>query len=123
MGTIRAIIRLNSLTAGVDEGLAVDYRDKFDLRRYESHIKAHIQDFPLSLDEIPPLSKESGRKDLIWRFIAVIFLAHAGIVDVWQEGQAIMVIKHEANRKGQDISGESEGPDGIEGSLGGIKAW
>ena len=29
------------------------------------------------------------RKDFIWRFIAVIFLAHAGTIDIWQEGQAI----------------------------------
>ena len=55
--------------------------------------------------------------------IAVIFLAHAGTVDVWQEGQAIMVIKHEANRKGQDVSGEIKEADGIEGSGGGVEAW
>ena len=76
----------------------------------------------MSLRDIPPLS-ENLRKDLIWRFIAVIFLAHAGIVDIWQDGQDIMVIKHETNRKRQDISGEFEEPDGIEGSMGGIEAW
>jgi hypothetical protein len=76
----------------------------------------------LSLGEIPPIS-ENARKDLIWRFIAVIFLAHAGTVDLWQEGQAIMVMRHEADRKGQDVSGEFEELDGVEGSVGGIEAW
>jgi hypothetical protein len=113
---------LNALTAGVDEGFIIESRDRFDLRRYESHIQAHIQDFPLSLGEIPPLS-ENPKKDLIWRFIAVIFLAHAGTIDIWQEGQAIMVMKHETYRKGQGISGELEEADGIEGSVGRIEAW
>ena len=87
---------LNALTAGIDESLTIECCDKFDLKRYESHIQAHIQDFPVSLTEIPPLS-ENPRKDLIWRFIAVLFLAHAGTVELWQEGQAIMVKKHETN--------------------------
>jgi len=56
------------------------------------------------------------------RFIAVIFLAHAGVIDIWQEGQEIMVIKHEANREGQDVFGELEESDGVEGSVGGIEA-
>lgn len=89
---------LNSLTAGLDTAFAVESREEFDLKRYEKHIQAHIQDFPLTLGEIPPLSKESARKDLIWRFIAVIFLDHAGAVDVWQENRDVMVMKHEANR-------------------------
>ena len=88
---------LNNLTAGLDAAFTAESRDEFDLKRYEKHIQAHIQDFPLSLDEIPPLSKESARKDLIWRFIAVVFLDHADAIDIWQEGQDIMVTKHEIN--------------------------
>jgi hypothetical protein len=114
---------LNSLTAGMDTTLAIESRDEFDLKRYEEHVQAHIQDFPLSLGEIPPLSRESARKDLIWRFIAVIFLAHAAIVDVWQDGHDIMVIKHETNRKRCDVSGELEETDGIQGPVGGVEAW
>jgi hypothetical protein len=87
---------LNSLTAGLDVAFAATSRDQFDLKRYETHIRAHIQDFSMSLRDIPPLS-ENLRKDLIWRFIAVIFLAHAGIVDVRQEGRNVMVIKLEIN--------------------------
>ena len=112
---------LNSLTAGVDDSLAIESRCEFDLNRYESHIQAHIQDFPVSLTDIPPLS-EHRKKDLIWRFIAVIFLSHAGTVDLWQEGQAIMVKKHEANREGQDVPAELEGANGVEGSMGRVEA-
>ena len=112
---------LNSLTTGLEVAFTKESRQEFDLKRYETHIKAHIQEFPISLVEIPPLS-ENLKKDLIWRFIAVIFLAHAGIIDVWQQGQNIMVIKHEINRKRQNILGEFEEADGIEGSVGGVQA-
>jgi hypothetical protein len=113
---------LNSLTSGIIESFEIESRDEFNLKCYEEHIQAHIQDFPIGLEEIPPLSEGNARKDRIWRFIAIIFLAHAGVVDIWQEGQEILVMKHETNRKGQDISGELEEPDGIEGSMGGIEA-
>lgn len=113
---------LNSLTAGTDTGLGftVQSHDEFNLGRYEKHIQAHIGDYPVSLVDIPHLS--NGRKDLIWRFIAIIFLAHTGIVDIWQDGQDIMVIKHEANTEGQGVFGELEETDGVERPLGGIEA-
>lgn len=112
---------LNNLTAGLEVAFTKESREQFDLKRYEIHIKAHIRDFSINLRDIPPLS-ENLRKDLIWRFIAAIFLAHAAAVDVWQDGQDIMVIKHEVNRKRQGILGELEEPDGIEGFMGGIEA-
>jgi predicted RNA-binding Zn-ribbon protein involved in translation (DUF1610 family) len=104
---------LNSLSTGLEDRVAVESRSQFDLRLYESHIQAHIRDFPLTLDEIPPLSREDVRKDLIWRFIAVIFLAHADVVDVWQEGRDVVVRRREANRERRDISGEPAAVDGI----------
>jgi len=113
---------LNSLTLGIDEAVKIELRDGFDLERYEIHVRNHLRDFPLSLEQIPPLI-ENARKDLIWRFIAAIFLAHAGIIDIWQDGQDIMVMKHEVNRKGQDVLGELEKSDGIERPVGGIEAW
>jgi len=112
---------LNSLTSGLEPAFVAESRGEFDLNRYESHIQAYIQDFPISLTEIPPLS-ENLRKDLIWRFIAVIFLAHTGIVDVIQNRQDILVKKHETNREGQDVFGELEDADGVERSVGGIEA-
>ena len=112
---------LNSLTASSDSELTYEAKAEFDLGRYERHIQAHIQDFPIRLADIPPL-KENSRKDLIWRFVAIIFLAHAGLLDVGQEGQAIMVKKHAIDRKGQGFPGEAEESDEIEVSLGGIEA-
>ena len=113
---------LNSLTQGIDEAVKIELRDAFDLERYEMHVQNHLQDFPLSLYQIPTLI-QNARKDLIWRFIAVIFLAHGGMVDIWQDGQDIMVVKHEVNRKGQDVLGEFEEADGIERPVGGVEAW
>jgi hypothetical protein len=55
---------LNSLTSDIDPSFAVESCDEFDLNRYEKHIQAHIQDFPINLSEIPPLS-ENLKKDLI----------------------------------------------------------
>jgi hypothetical protein len=104
---------LNNLTAGLASSFEIESRTEFNLKRYEEHIKAHIQNIPVSLDEIPPLSRDNARKDLIWRFIAAIFLAHYGFVDLLQDGQEILVIKHETNREGQDVFGESEEADGI----------
>jgi hypothetical protein len=108
---------LHALTAGLDGDVAGECRGQFDLRLYESHVRAHLRDHPVSLAGMLPLG-EDLRKDLIWRFIAVIFLAHAGAVDIWQEGQEIMVMKHETDREGQDIPGESETANVVEGLVG-----
>ena len=112
---------LNSLTFGVDQAIQWQAESTFDLKRYQSHVQAHIRDIPRSLEEMPPLGKDV-RKDRIWRFVAVIFLAHSGLADVWQEGETIMVMKHETHREGQIIPGEFEEADRFEGSLGGIEA-
>jgi hypothetical protein len=112
---------LDGLTGGLEADFAVAPHDQFDLKRYERHIQGHIQDFPVNLSDIPPLS-ENVRKDLIWRFVAVIFLAHAGMVDIWQDGRDVMVTKHEADTEGCRIPGEFEQTDKFEGSPGGIEA-
>jgi hypothetical protein len=96
-------------------------RSGFDLKRYQRHIEAHLQPIPLRLEGIPPLD-EDGRIDRICRFIAVVILAHAGVIDIWQAGSEIMVIEHEANTEGQGIPGESEEPDGVEGLVGRAEA-
>ena len=110
-------VALNRLVGGAVE--AEEWRSEhgFDLRRYESHIQAHIQDFPLSLGEVPAL-EEDARKDLIWRFIAVVFMAHAGFLDAWQQGSTIWVMRHETDGEGQDILGDAEAVDGVEGPVG-----
>ncbi len=108
---------LNSLTAGCEAPPGWQPRSSFDLARYQSHIQAHVGANALSLDEIPPLG-EDARLDRIWRFIAIIYLAHAGLVQLWQEGQSVMVIQHEADREGRNVFGETESPDGVEGLVG-----
>ena len=112
---------LNDLTAGLNEDFEVQSREEFDLGYYEKHIQAHIQDFPIDLRDIPAII-ENTRKDVIWRFIAVIFLAHAGIIDIWQNGRNIMVMKHETDTERQGVFGELEEADRIERPLGGIEA-
>jgi hypothetical protein len=122
LGSVPGLVEaLNALTAGMDEAIAIEAREEFDLKAYEGHVRAHMQGFSVSLTDIPPLG-ENPKKDLIWRFIAVIFLAHASIVDIWQDDQEIMVKKHEANREGCDISGESQAADGVERPMGGAEA-
>jgi chromatin segregation and condensation protein Rec8/ScpA/Scc1 (kleisin family) len=96
-------------------------RNRFDLRRYEAHIQAHLRPIPLSLEQIPPLSEDT-RLDRVWRFIALIFLAHAGIVQIWQQGDTIMVIPRETNGERQAVSGDLEEADGVEGTLGRVEA-
>lgn len=108
---------LDGLTADLADNLALECREQFDLSRHERHVRAHLRDYPVSLARIPPLTHDA-RRDLIWRFIAVISLAHAGLVDIWQDGEEIMVMKHEADGEGQDIPGESEDTDGVEGLVG-----
>ncbi len=112
---------LNGLTVDLAELVPWVPQEGFDLKRYQGHIQAHIQDFPISLEEIPPL--ENTRKDRIWRFIAVIFLAHMGIINIWQDGQVIMVIKNGSDTERYGIHEDTESVDGLEGSMGGVEAW
>ena len=79
-------------------------RSDFDLHGYERHILAHIRVIATRFDAVPPLL-DDHRKDRIFRFIAVIFLAHAGRLDIWQEADHILVKQREAYQQGQDISG------------------
>ena len=104
---------LNGLTQGIDENALVELKSKFDLQRYQDHICQYISDEPVNLRDIPAII-ENYRLDLIWRFVAVIFLEHQHTVDIQQQGQIIWVSKH-ADRQGQDIFGETEEINGLEG--------
>ena len=107
------VAALNGLTQGMDEKLLIELKGKFDLDRYQTHIKAHLQDFPIDLRGIPTLI-ENARKDLIWRFIAAIFLEHEKQVQLQQKNQTIWV-SHYVNQQGQDFSDSIEEIDGVEG--------
>ena len=84
----------------------------FSLSRYQAHVEAHIRPIAISLEQIPPLS-ENTRLDRIWRFIAIIFMAHAGILDVWQDGPNVMVMKREVDAERPGVPGDLEEADGI----------
>jgi hypothetical protein len=84
---------LNGLTAGMEAPISAELRSKFDLNRYQRHIKSYLDTEPTDLREIPPLITNL-RLDLIWRFIAAIFLDHAGMINVYQQDQNIWVMKN-----------------------------
>ena len=111
---------LNRLTGGMKTPLAYLPRDRFNLGRYQAHIQAHIRPFAISLEEIPPLG-ENARIDRVWRFVTIIFLAHAGIIEVWQDDQTVMFKQNETDREGPHVSGDAEEIDGVEGLVGRIE--
>ncbi len=87
-------------------------REGFDLNRYQTHLQAHIGPIEVCFDDLPQL-EDNARTDRIWRFVALVFMAHAGDIDLWQEGRTIWVIQRGTDREGQGISGEVEAIDGI----------
>ena len=112
---------LNNLTGGLEISVPVELKGKFDLNRYQSHVKSCLKAGPRSLRQIPPLIANL-RMDLIWRFIAIIFLEQARSVTIRQQGQTIWVMKCD-DRERQDVHGGTQEANGLEGSVGGVQAW
>jgi rubredoxin len=112
---------LNALAADAPSGLVAWLPSEFNLALYESHVQAHIGAIPVGFDQIPPLG-ENHRLDRVRRFIAILFLAHAGLIDIRQDGQSIEVKRRETNGEGQGVLGDAEESDGVERPLGGIEA-
>ena len=111
---------LNKLTSGIEIPLPVELRGKFDLERYQRHICSVLSAGPKKLRQIPSII-ENIKLDLIWRFIAVIFLDHSGAVSLRQQGYDIWVIKN-AQRKGSAIPCGIEKADRIERPYGATQA-
>ena len=65
---------------------------------------------------------EDDRLGRIWRFIAIVFLDHAGLIQVWQDGPDVIVMQREADREGQDVPGDLKDLDGVEGPVGRAEA-
>lgn len=84
---------LNWLTNGIDEATLLELKNRFDLQKYEDHVIKSIGDRPTNLRDIPPII-EDLKRDLIWRFVAVIFLEHVRQVAVVQEQDMIWVAKY-----------------------------
>jgi len=112
---------LNSLTSGVEAHMPPELKSQFDLDRYQTHIRSALKEGPMRLREIPPLA-ENLRLDLVWKFVAVVFLTHTGSVDIRQQGQTIWVMNND-DREGQDIPGEVEDFDGCQRDVGRTQAW
>jgi len=90
------VAALDGLTVGVPASFCTALRPSFDLRRYERHLRAYLGSLPTRFDDIPPLEQDR-RQDRIWRFVALVLMTQTGPIDIWQQGEAIMVSQHEAN--------------------------
>ena len=64
----------------------------FDLTRYQQHLEAAVGFDEVCFDDIQPL-EEDGRLDRIWRFVAVIFMAHLGTMRLHQADGVIYLKK------------------------------
>jgi hypothetical protein len=92
---------LNWLTSGIDEETLIALKNRFDLNKYEEHVVKCIGVDPVNLRDIPPII-DDAKRDLIWRFVAVIFLEHFRQVEIVQENDIIWVKKF-ANDQGSDV--------------------
>ena len=91
---------LNELTAVPDLAAWAPLIQGFVLERYEAHLQAHIGVIERRFDDLPPLD-DNPRLDRIWRFVALIFMAHAGRIRIRQHGLTILVAKtDETNTEG-----------------------
>ena len=62
----------------------------FDLQRYQKHLEAIVGADEVCFDDISPL-EEDRRLDRIWRFVAVIFMAHLGTMQLDQADGVIHI--------------------------------
>lgn len=81
-------------------------RSDFDLDGYQNHILIHLGWSTTAFDTIPPLL-DNRRRDLVFRFIAAIYLSHARQLELWEEAGCIMVRKRDAYEQGQSIFGRT----------------
>ncbi len=112
---------LDSLTGGLQESVVLEHRGRFDLDRYQAHVASCVREGPSSLRDMPPLI-EDRRLDLVWRFIAAVFLEQDGSIYVHQQGEVIWVVRND-DREGQDLFGKIEEADGFKGPVGGTQVW
>jgi rubredoxin len=87
-------------------------REGFDFNRYQTHLQAHIGPIEVCFDDLPSLDN-NARMDRIWRFVALVFMTHAGDIDLRQEGRTIWVMQCGTDGEGQGILGETETLDGV----------
>jgi len=107
---------LDSLSQDMEEPVVLESKNRFDLNRYQDHVRHYIDEEPIDIKAIPAIIEDT-RLDLIWRFVATVFLEHYGQVETRQAGQTIWVMKHD-NRKGQGFFDGIADTDGFQGSVG-----
>lgn len=100
LGSVPGLVdALNGLVAGLEIAAWIPSCPGFDLELHEAHVRGHLGESSISFDDLPPLG-EDPRLDRIWRFIAVIFLAHSGQIEIRQEGEHIRVSRIAADAEG-----------------------
>ena len=87
---------LDRLSLGPELAVWLPLCRGFDLKRYQRHLQAHLGPIEVGFDEIPTL-EEDARKDRIWRFVAIMLMAHEGVLRVWQQGEAVLVRRNGAD--------------------------
>ena len=91
---------LNDLVGTADVAVWLPLCKGFDLNRYQEHVQAHLRHRPVDFDDIPSLEGNT-RLDRVWRFVAAVFMAHSGLIDIEQEGRTIMLrLKDETDHEG-----------------------
>ena len=91
---------LDSLVAVPEMAAWLPLATGFDLSRYQTHLEEHIGPIEVYFDDLPPLN-DNARLDRVWRFIAIIFMAHAGLIEITRDASAIIVMrKRETDREG-----------------------
>ncbi len=79
---------LDGLSVGPEIAALAPLCEGLDLRRYQTHVQAHVGPIEVCFDRIPRLEKDV-RKDRIWRFVAIVFMAHAGLIEICQQGETL----------------------------------
>lgn len=109
---------LNGLLGGCNDQVMAETRERFSLAQYEDYLLAQlVADDETSLRSIAGM-RGNDRSERIRLFIAAIFLAHRGLIDIRQHGDDIMVTPLETHRERQAIPDNAETADGNEGYLG-----
>lgn len=111
---------LNALVGGSapDSALLEQAREAFDLKRYEQHVMAVLRAMPegdrMTLQFFPPLKRPADRLERIRLFIAMIFLAHAQLIELRQQDQGqIWVTSRETQRQRHAIPSDAQDADGL----------
>mgnify|MGYP001377214090 CR=1 FL=1 len=83
-------------------------RDDFDLEGFQRHILTFLGDSVIAFDDLPPLLDQE-RKDRVFRFITLVFLAHTQKIFLWQEEERIWVRRNETDTQGSGVFQKIEG--------------